>query len=397
MSWLLWALWVAVLPWLLRSGAGSRLGHPGPAWLRWLGGGCWLALALVGAVLWVGGSERLLAGSLAFFGFLLALLALWGGDLLWAARFRLGWVAALALWVGSGATLLLGLPPSSLALAGLLGVFGAQAIGLMGNLEARARLLWLWQQTRGWMVLLALSVLIRIPVPLWPEGFALVSLMQMSLIGLAAILWGWEKVGPRILLMGGAAFFLGLGIELLGSRSGFPFGHYSYASAPPPTLLGVPLIVPLGWFGMVLAAHGLALGRPWLTGLLVVAWDLGLEALMPSQGYWVWQDPHPLWYGAPLQNYLAWFAMGATLSWMYLRLGQGLLLGGGLAWAYRLEGLFLPMGLALFGLWPAALACGVAMNALAWWGVRSEGPPGPRRCRYSSAAWFSRDSREVAP
>jgi putative membrane protein len=136
-------------------------------------------------------------------------------------------------------------------------------------------------------------------------------------------------------------------------------------------LLGVPLIVPLGWFGMVLAAHVLAGGRPWLTGLLVVAWDLGLEALMPHKGYWAWQDPDPLWYGAPLQNYLSWFAVGALLSWVYLRLGPELRRGTGLAWAYRLEALFMPVGLALFGLWPAALVCGVAMNALAWWGVGS--------------------------
>ncbi|RYM36302.1 carotenoid biosynthesis protein, partial [Meiothermus sp. PNK-Is4] len=340
--------------------------------------------ALVGAVLWVGGSERVLAGSLALFGSLLALLAFWGGDLLWTARVQIGWTIALALLVGGGATSLLALPPSALALAGLLGAFLAQAVWLMENREARARLSRLLRRTRLWMVPLALSALVRVPVPLWPEGFALMSLLQMSLVTLAAVLWAWEKVGPRILLMGGAAFVLGLGVELLGSRSGFPFGLYSYASAPPPTLLGVPLIVLLGWFGMVLAAHVLAGGRPWLTGWLVVAWDLGLEALMPSQGYWVWQDPHPLWYGAPLQNYLSWFAMGAFLSWIYRNLAPELPHESGLAWAYRLEGLFLPMGLALFGLWPAALVCGVAMNALAWRGVRR-------------ATWFSRDGREVVP
>ena len=290
---------------------------------------------------------------------------------MWASRARLGGLVGLSLLVGGGAVTVLALPPSALVLAGLLGASVAQAVGLAGSKAARARLSRLRQQTRPWMVLLVLSALVRIPVPLWPAGFAPVSLLQMGLIGLAAILWAWGKVGPRILLMGGVAFGLGWGVELLGSRTGFPFGLYSYAAAPPPTLLGVPLIVPLGWFGVVLAAHVLAGGRPWLTGLLVVAWDLGLEALMPLNGYWLWQDPHPLWYGAPLENYLSWFVVGALLSWVYLRLGPELQRGPGLAWAYRLDALFMPVGLALFGLWPAALVCGVAMNALAWRGLRS--------------------------
>lgn len=388
MSWLLLALLIALPPWFLRRWASSSPGQPGPSGARWGGGVFWLSVALVGAILWLGGAERVLAGSLAILGSLLAGLALWGGDLLWAARVRLGWVAALALLVGGGAAALLALPPSAWVLAGLLGTLLAQAVWLMGNREARARLRWLWRRTRGWMVLLAFSALIRIPVPLWPEGFAPVSLLQMSLIGLAAILWAWREVGPRILLMGGVAFSLGLGVELLGSRTGFPFGHYSYASAPPPTLLGVPLIVPLGWFGMVLSAHVLAGGRSWLSGLLVVAWDLGLEALMPLKGYWAWQDPHPLWYGAPLGNYLSWFAVGGVLSWVYRQLGPGLHQRRGLAWAYRLEALFLPVGLALLGLWPAALVCGVAMNALAWWGV---GPASSQEGRGRP------DAQEVAP
>lgn len=344
----------------------SPQGAAGSAWLRWWGGLGGMGLALLGAVLLMLGADGLLGAALAWWGSVLAMLAVWGGDLLWAARRTLTVVALGTALLGGAVGWLVGGPGALLIWAVLSATAITQALWLLGQSEARVRLKSLRTHLKPWMVLLALAVLVRIPVPLWPEGFALISLVQMLLISLAALGWGYTLVGARIGLLFALAFALGLGVELLGSKTGLPFGLYTYQGAPPPTVLGVPLIVPLGWFALVLSAHSLAGGRPWRTGLLVVAWDLGLEALMPAQGYWAWQDPHPLWYGAPLQNYLAWFAMGALISRMYGRLGPELQRNRSFAWAYRLEALFLPVGLALFGLWPAALVCGLAMNGLAW-------------------------------
>ncbi|GIW25517.1 MAG: hypothetical protein KatS3mg069_1784 [Meiothermus sp.] len=338
----------------------------GPAWLRGLGGLGGMGLALLGAVLLVLDWNGLLGAALAVWGCALALLAVWGGDLLWAGQRPLMAVTGGVALLGGGLGWWVGGQAELGVWAALSATGAAQALWLLRQPEALARLRWLQTHLKPWMVCLILAVLVRIPVPLWPEGFPLISLVQMGLIGLAALWWGYAQVGARIGLLFALAFGLGLGVELLGSQTGLPFGLYTYQGAPPPTVLGVPLIVPLGWFALVLSAHGLAGGRPWLTGLLVVAWDLGLEALMPAKGYWTWQDPHPLWYGAPLQNYLAWFAVGFVISWMYGRLGPALHRNRSFAWAYRLEALFIPVGLALFGLWPAALVCGLAMNLLAW-------------------------------
>lgn len=334
----------------------------GPTWLRGLGGLLGMGLALLGAVLLVLGGGGLLGVALAVWGSVLAALAVWGGDLLWAARRPLLGVALL----GGGMGWLVGREAVMGVWAALATSAMFQVVWLLRQPEALARLGWLCLHLKAWMVLLALAVLVRVPVPLLPEAFPLLGTVQMVLISLAALLWGWGRIGVWIVLLAGLAFVLGLGVELLGSKTGIPFGLYTYQGAPPPTVGGVPLIVPLGWFALVLSAHVLAGGRPWFTGLLVVAWDLGLEALMPAKGYWTWQDPHPLWYGAPMQNYLAWFAVGAVISWMYGRLGPSLHQDGAFAWAYRLEALFLPVGLALFGLWPAAVVCGLAMNVLAW-------------------------------
>ena len=317
------------------------------------------------------GSGSPLGAALAISGPILAVLAVLGGDLLWAGRWSIGAATLTAAAVGLATGLMMGFAALAWPVILLAAIVAPQGAWLAFSTEAKSRLQQLLSHAQPWMVLLALAALVRIPVPLWPEGFPFISTVQMGLIALAALLWGWSKIGPRILLLAAASFSLGLVIEMVGSRTGFPFGAYSYAGAPEPTILGVPVIVPLGWFALVLSAHVLAGGRAWLAGLLVLAWDLGLEALMTSKGYWAWHDANPLWYGAPPQNYLAWFAVGALISRLFSRLAPELHQDSGFGWAYRLEALFVPAGLALLGLWPAAILCGLAMNALAWrWNLR---------------------------
>lgn len=264
----------------------------------------------------------------------------------------------------------LGLPLSlALALAGdaLGGDFGA---------TLRARGAALARGMRPWMWLLTLYAALKIPVPLWPEGFPLLALLSTGALFLAAFAYAWERAGiRRALVMAALAFLAGLGVEVLGSRTGFPFGVYSYAGAPGGTLLGVPLIVPLGWFALTLAGALVAGGRAWLAGLLLVAWDVGLEPLMTAQGYWTWSDPRPLWAGAPLQNFVGWWAVGAGIAWTFTRIAPGMFgraptpLAPSFALAYPVETFFLPGGLVLVGRYAEAgvtLAAMLAASLLAW-------------------------------
>lgn len=229
---------------------------------------------------------------------------------------------------------------------------------------------------RPWLGLAALPFLVRIAVPHWPAGFALLATLSTGLTALAAFAYAWEKAGLRRALAAfGLCFGLGWAVEFVGSQTGFPFGAYSYAGAPGPTLLGVPLLVPLGWFAMPLIAALWAGGRPWLAGLLLAAWDVGLEPMMTPQPFWTghfwtWHDQGPLWAGAPLQNFVGWWAVGAGLSWLLGRLR--LLtpsLGPSMGWLYPAEAVFLPAGLWLLGLPEAALVTGLAMGlaALSGW------------------------------
>ncbi|GAA5533611.1 carotenoid biosynthesis protein [Deinococcus aluminii] len=238
------------------------------------------------------------------------------------AALGLAFLGALLVLKGvalGGAFIALGLPLSGvLALAGdtLGGDFAGALRRRTGVLAGQMRP-WL-----GWTVLYAV---LKIPVPLWPQGFPLLALLSTGALFLAALAYLWERVGARRALgLAALAFGVGLGVEVLGSRTGWPFGAYSYAAAPAPTLLGVPLIVPLGWFALTLSAALLAGGRAWLAGLLLAAWDVGLEPLMTAEGYWRWNDPAPLWAGAPVQNFLGWWAVGTGLSWAFVGIAPGL-------------------------------------------------------------------------
>ena len=90
----------------------------------------------------------------------------------------------------------------------------------------------------------------------------------------------------------------GFAVEALGVATGFPFGRYAYGAALGPTLLGVPLVIPLAWTWMAwpawiaaghLTGHSAAPGgRSAAVGL--AAWDLFLDPQMVAEGYWTWAD-----------------------------------------------------------------------------------------------------------
>jgi uncharacterized membrane protein len=111
----------------------------------------------------------------------------------------------------------------------------------------------------------------------------------------------------------------GLAVEVVGTRTGVPFGAYSYTDALQPHVAGVPVAVVLAWAGMGIPAWAVAcaLGgnvsvRILCGAVALTGWDLFLDPQMVSEGYWVW--PHDGAYrGVPLSNYLGWLVASTTL------------------------------------------------------------------------------------
>ncbi len=212
------------------------------------------------------------------------------------------------------------------------------------------------------------------------------------LFGAAAVLlFGLIAIGTRkTLIFFAVATTIPLGMELLGTSTGFPFGPYSYTSFLGFKVAGlVPYSIPLSWFYMgftsfVLAnvivarlgprhrtAWSLALGVYFLT-----VWDLSLDPAMASQllpiHFWIWHQGGP-YFGMPISNLVGWSLTGlvymsfSRLLWradidvqriaVWFPFGV-YIANTGFAIALNLSaGLWIPVLVAVvFGLIPASLA-----------------------------------------
>jgi putative membrane protein len=96
---------------------------------------------------------------------------------------------------------------------------------------------------------------------------------------------------------------------------------------------------------------------PFSAAALLTLWDVAMDAAVSTSRvnpgaaafvYWFW-DVDGAFYGMPLQNWLGWFATGALLSWLYLRIVP----------AWRESRALTPLGI-----W---LVQGGAMAGLAFW------------------------------
>lgn len=109
-------------------------------------------------------------------------------------------------------------------------------------------------------------------------------------------------------------------VEFAGARTGIPFGRYEYGDALQPQLAGVPVIVPLAWTAMAVAAltvaRRLARSRRAVTligGVALAAWDVFLDPQMVAAGYWRWRNPQWTFEGIPVGNFAGWLVVAVVL------------------------------------------------------------------------------------
>ncbi|MGL5061811.1 MAG: gamma-carotene 1'-hydroxylase CruF [Microcoleus sp.] len=149
-------------------------------------------------------------------------------------------------------------------------------------------------------------------------GAAAVALYAYRTLGLGATL---TFLLPAVLLS--------LSSELLGTSTGFPFGHYHYLSGLGYKIAGlVPFTIPLSWFYLglvcyVIARAGLSSGKSefnWvrqlgaiaLGALLLTAWDFVLDPAMSQTSMPFWQfEEVGAFFGMPYRNLAGWMGTGA--------------------------------------------------------------------------------------
>ncbi len=138
------------------------------------------------------------------------------------------------------------------------------------------------------------------------------------------VLLGSKAAADVASLLAVAAF--GFVIEVIGVRSGLPFGSYNYTAVLQPQLFGVPIVMGFAWMVLVAAIHqtlhGSGLGR-WLAVLLASLWmtaiDLLIDPLAANQlGYWHWRAAG-VYYGIPAVNFAGWF-VSSLLVFGFLKL-----------------------------------------------------------------------------
>jgi uncharacterized membrane protein len=177
------------------------------------------------------------------------------------------------------------------------------------------------------VALAAATVLAQIAYPLvGGDARDALTVATVVLFALASLAHALVSRGPRtaavLLAAGGGG---GLVAEAVGVATGVPFGRYDYAGTLGPTVLGVPLVIPLAWIMMAwpawLVALRLTRGRGRATRVAVGAvalasWDLFLDPQMVDAGHWRWADPVPSLPGVPtvpLTNYAGWLLVAAVL------------------------------------------------------------------------------------
>lgn len=155
---------------------------------------------------------------------------------------------------------------------------------------------------------------------------------------------------------------LSLSSELLGTSTGFPFGHYRYLTGLGIKIAGlVPFTIPLSWFYLGFSAYLIARcgleGQTWprwlkrslsiaIGAILLTAWDFVLDPAMSQtkMPFWVWEQAGAF-FGMPYQNFVGWFGTGAVFMTVATLLWQR----GTLTLPYQDLGLPLAIYLSNFG------------------------------------------------
>jgi putative membrane protein len=177
--------------------------------------------------------------------------------------------------------------------------------------------------------LLALYATLTIAIGL-QISYPLINGESLRLVTIATVYWAAAAMIIHALLAYGitytsifvsVTFFYALTIEQIGSRTGWPFGHYQYSGSLGYQIYGVPLVVPFAW---IMIAHPILIAARKVTknwvflygGFGMMAWDLFLDSQMVDAERWKWEftGSHvPLQPEIPLSNAFGWLLTGIGL------------------------------------------------------------------------------------
>jgi uncharacterized membrane protein len=193
--------------------------------------------------------------------------------------------------------------------------------------------------------LIILNALLGMRIPFRVEFLlGYVGALLVFVIWHAVLTKGWK----RSLVMFGLSFFVAFTAEALGVNYGLVFGNYYYTEILGVSLFGVPFLAALAWEPIVYAAFCVSdmlsqrlastLPQPlhwsnsiWIAAigaLATTAWDMMIDPIAVSQGWWVWNGGGPyvpyVANGVPIQNFIGWLGVAFVINLIYRTVSNGI-------------------------------------------------------------------------
>jgi len=228
-------------------------------------------------------------------------------------------------------------------------------------------------------------LMVSLPIADWSRGWS--ALMGAITVGVSitaglVLILLWEVWGTApALCAAGSILILSWAAEVIGSRTGVPFGSYNYTDALGPQILYVPFQIPLGWLMMLPPSWAVAqaisgrMNARWkypafvsLSALAMTAWDLFLDPMMVAWEMWGWEHSGG-YFGIPWSNYLGWLLVSALIT---ILVRPGKLPVVPLLIVYTAIWLLKSVGLGIFWGYPGAAIIGsIIMGCVTVLGWRS--------------------------
>ncbi len=132
----------------------------------------------------------------------------------------------------------------------------------------------------------------------------------------ALLLLGFAPASERIVLLIGG--LIGFAAEILGTHTGFPFGHYEYTAILFPRLFSVPLVLVAAWLLLFAYVRQMTI-NPLIGALWMTAIDLVIDPLAAhTLGFWTWEKGG-WYYDIPWTNFAGWYFVSLLLFAIFRR------------------------------------------------------------------------------
>lgn len=180
-----------------------------------------------------------------------------------------------------------------------------------------------WQTELFWIVFISIFYvvgMVGISMDAYHDRMVPLSSFQLLLTFLVLYFSRFSKK-DLFLLYSFLLFFVGILVEIIGTKTGLLFGSYAYGDTLGAKLFGVPIIIGVNWATMVICSSTivhkvqLKIGyKVLLAAILMTGMDFLIEPVAVKLDFWQWKDGI-----IPFYNYLCWFVISIPMLYFYMK------------------------------------------------------------------------------